>query len=147
MQSLSHIQFMEKFSTNKLAISKKIFITLLFLFGFGFSNAQDRNNETYYILFDTYKDIHNKEANFPSYEICIEDKLIYFRYGTGVKVEVHTEIKDSITDRKKLAEVIANDSFENTKIKFYVIEKVGKFYYKRSVDYRFRLEEANDNFE
>lgn len=138
---------MEKFSTNKLAISKKIFITLLFLFGFGFSNAQDRNNETYYILFDTYKDIHNKEANFPSYEICIEDKLIYFRYGTGVKVEVHTEIKDSITDRKKLAEVIANDSFENTKIKFYVIEKVGKFYYKRSVDYRFRLEEANDNFE
>lgn len=138
---------MGKFSIYKCTVSKKIFITLLFLFGFGFSNAQDRNNETYYILFDTYKDIHNKEANFPSYEICIEDKLIYFRYGTGVKVEVHTEIKDSITDRKKLAEVIANDSFENTKIKFYVIEKVGKFYYKRSVDYRFRLEEANDNFE
>lgn len=138
---------MEKFSTNKLTVSKKIFITLLFLFSIVFSNAQDRSNETYYILFDTYKDIHNKEANFPSYEICIEDILVYFRYGTAVKVEVLTEIKEPITDRKKLAEVIANDSFENTSIKFYVIEKVGKFYYKRRVDYRFRLEEANDNFE
>lgn len=138
---------MEKFSTNKLAVIKNIFFSFLILFGFGFSNAQDRSNEIYYILFDTYQDIHNKEANFPSYEICIDDKLVDFGYGTGVKVEVQTEIKDSITNRKKLAEVIANDSFENTNIKFYVIEKVGKFYYKRRVDYRFRLEEANDNFE
>lgn len=138
---------MEKFSTNKLTVSKNIIFTLLFLFGFGFSNAQDRSNETYYILFDTYKDIHNKEANFPSYEICIDNKMVDFGYGTAVKVEVQTEIKEPITDRKKLAEIIANDSFENTNIKFYVIEKVGKLYYKRRVDYRFRLEEANDNFE
>lgn len=138
---------MEKFSTNKLTVSKNIIFSFLFLFGFGFSNAQDRSNEIYYILFDTYQDIHNREANFPSYEICIDNKMVDFGYGTGVKVEVQTEVKDSITDRKKLAEVIANDSFENTSIKFYVIEKVGKFYYKRRVDYRFRLEEANDNFE
>jgi len=138
---------MEKFSTNKLTVSKKIFITLLFLFSIVFSNAQDRSNDTYYILFDTYKDIHNKEANFPSYEICIDNKMVDFGYGTAVKVEVLTEIKEPITDRKKLAEVIANDSFENTSIKFYVIEKVGNLYYKRRVDYRFRLEEANDHFE
>lgn len=63
-----------------------------------------------------------------------------------VKVEKSKQLKYPITNRKQLSAIIVNDSFENNKIEFYVIEKVGDYYYKRRVDYRFRMEEHDESF-
>src|SRR5690554_6497857 len=125
-------------------MKKIILTTFVFFTVLGFS--QSKQGDKVYILFDSHKDNHLKEVNFPAYEICIDETLVYFRYGTAVKVEKLKQLKYPITNRKKLAVIIANDSFENNKIEFYVIEKVGDYYYKRRVDYRFRMEEHDESF-
>lgn len=110
------------------------------------SFSQSKKGDKIYILFDNYKDKHEKNVVFKSYLICVNDKHIDFGYGTVVKVEKSKQLKYPITNRKQLSAIIANDSFENNKIEFYVIEKVGNYYYKRRVDYRFRMEEHDESF-
>lgn len=124
----------------------KKLITIFFTFFTVLGFSQSKKRDKIYILFDSHKDNHLKEVNFPAYEICIDEKLLYFRYGTAEKVEKLKQLKYPITNRKQLSAIIANDSFENNKIEFYVIEKVGDYYYKRRVDYRFRMEEHDESF-
>lgn len=123
-----------------------LYILICFCVFSNISFSQSKKGDKIYILFESHKDNHLEKVNFPAYEICIDEKLVYFRYGTAEKVEKLKQLKYPITNRKKLSAIIANDSFENNKIEFYVIEKVGDYYYKRRVDYRFRMEEHDESF-
>lgn len=136
---------MEKHCTNKLTLIIKINICILFCVFSHILFAQSKHEDTIYILFDKTKDIHNKNAIFRTFQICIDNKFVNFGYGTATKVEKIKELKYPITSRNKLATIIANDSFEK-KPKFYIIEKVGDEYLIRSADYRFRLEEHDESF-
>ena len=136
---------MEKHCTNKHTLIIKFILFLFLIFGFQ-GNAQGNKNESVYIFFNKYSDSHyNEKGKINYFDICIDNKLVSFVYGTGKKVEKIKELKYPITSRKKLATIIANDSFEK-KPKFYIIEKVGDEYLIRSADYRFRLEEHDESF-
>lgn len=108
--------------------------------------AQKVKNDTIYILYDNYTDVHSHEKGKVHYfKICVDNKYVEFVYGTARKVEKTKELLYPITDRKKLSTILANDSFEN-KINFFIVERKNDYYLIRSADYRFRLEEHDESF-
>jgi|GEM_PF-1414595 len=102
--------------------------------------AQKIKNDTIYILYDKYTDEHSHEKGKVHYfKICVDDKYTEFGYGSAVKIEKTKKLTHPVTDRKKLSTILANDSFDKRNA-FFIVEKVGDYYWIRKADYRFRVD-------